>query len=356
MADELPDLFALLQIAGGSEAMALRELYRFECREKRPGAKPFKAVEPDYPLHFSAPVKIGANYDLRASGSFHDRYRNSLLQVDHAHKRGVLGDNINVAVVDSGIEKTGIAKDFEDLEDPANSTVIDANGHGTAMTSIIHDMAPNANVTAIRISDGLPRMWKLMLGVSSASFGHAADIINISLGMDSIPTTCRKCGLSSPGLSNNLEYFLQGISKKSVGPRSAPLLVASTGNGHTSDFTYPANWDFTVAVGSVDSNLLRSSFSNYGNPGHPAFIVMPGGEEDPNQKPTEWIGKGSGGECYGTSPATAYASGMFALYFSDSRYPQKDRKQLLAAVLANCEKKFSAYDPNQHGQGFLPYI
>jgi Subtilase family len=356
MCDELPHLFALLQIAGGSEAMALRDLYRFECR-KRDGARPFTAVEPDYPLHYSAPAKIGAQYDLRASGSFHDRYRKTFLNVDRAYQNGVFGDNINVAVVDSGVEKAGIAKDFEDLEDPANNNVIDANGHGTAMTSIIHDLAPKANVTAIRISDGLPRMWKLIMGVASASFGHAADIINISMGLDSIPTVCGQCGLSSPGLSNNLEYFLQGISNKSVGANGPPVLVASTGNdGHASGFTYPANWDFTVAVGSVDSNLARSSFSNYGNTNHPAFIVMPGGEEDPHKNPTEWIGKGAGGECYGTSPATAYASGVLALYFSDLHYKQTNRKQLLAAVLANCEKKFGSYDPKQHGQGFLPYI
>ena len=52
------------------------------------------------------------------------------------------------------------------------------------------------------------------MGVSSASLQHTAEIINVSMGLDSVPTACVQCSASSPGLSNNQEYFLEDIGQK----------------------------------------------------------------------------------------------------------------------------------------------
>jgi hypothetical protein len=243
------------------------------------------------------------------------------------------------------------------LKNLKNSIEADTNGHGTAMASIIRDVAPQANVVAIRISDGFPRMWKLMEGISAASFQHQADIINISCGLDNIPTACPKCGLASPGLSTNMQYFLEDISQKEVGIHGPPLLLASTGNNARSNgYCYPAFWNFTIAVGSINSTIARSRFSNYWiSSSHPAFVVMPGGDEDSSSNATEWVGEGNDAKCIGTSPATAYASAMLALYLSDPNYHQPDREKFLQQVLANCDDTFSGYDRDEHGEGFLPY-
>lgn len=279
-----------------------------------------------------------------------------MLNVNEAHKNGVLGAGVTVAVVDSGVEKGGIAAKFEDLQVPANQTETDQNGHGTAMTSIIHAVAPDANVIAIRVSDGYPRMWKFMMGVSSASMQHTADIINVSIGLDSIPTACPQCGASSPGMSNNLEYFLEDIGQKAYGSNGPPLLVAATGNdGYSSDFSCPAKWDSAVAIGAINSQKGRSRFSKYGVSSHPAFLVMLGGDEDAGGNVSEWTGKGDGAECYGTSPAAAYASGMLALYASDSKYHDPDRSAFLKDVLNQCDGSFTGHQTSEHGRGFLPY-
>jgi hypothetical protein len=360
-ADELEHQFALLRIegGGGSDVHALRELFRFECREgKKSGVGPFVAAEPDYPMRYSIATKIGSNYDLNAANSWHSDYCR-ILNVGGAHRAGLKGKDVTVAVVDSGVETTGIATDFQDLQDPTNTNETDDNGHGTAMASIIADVAPEATVHAIRISDGFPRMWMLMMGVAAASFEYAADIINLSLGLDSIPTSCSQCGTSSPGLSTNLEKYLNGIAKKAIGANGPPLLVASTGNEKsTSGYNYPATWDCTVAVGAVNYSMARSVFSNYETGGsHPAFFVMPGGDEDASGNSTEWIGKGSDAECLGTSPATAYASAMLALYYSQtSKLRQSDRRKFLSSVLGKCDKSFSFYDADQHGKGLLAYV
>ena len=354
-ADRLPHRFALLQIQSGSEAQALRDLFRFECRQTRKGKQEFLAVEPDYSLHYFAAQKIGANFDLDAKGSSHDSYL-GILKVDDAHNNKICGKGVTVAVVDSGIEKSGIATKFRDLQAPANQTETDQNGHGTAMATIICAVAPDATVAAIRISDGYPRMWKLMLGVSAASMAHTADIINISMGLDSIPVACAQCGASSPGLSNNLEFFLDDISQTAIGSNGPPLLMASTGNdASSSDFSCPAKWDSTVAVGAINQGMARSQFSNYGNTSHPAFFVMPGGDVDAQGNASEWTGKGDDSECFGTSPATAYASGILALYASDADYQNTNRKDFLDEVLKKCDSTFNGYKPAEHGKGFLPY-
>jgi major intracellular serine protease len=355
MADELPHRFAILEIIEGSEAIALRNLFRLECELTMcEDLAPFVAAEADYPLHYSISDKIGANYDLYAPSSQHRNYRR-MLEVQKAHNKGVKGQGVTVVVVDSGVEKPNIATDFKDMFDFKNKGETDRNGHGTAMTSIIQDIAPDAAITSIRISDGFPGMWKVMEGVSAASFGHQADIINLSMGL-SIAGSCPKCHMAAPGLSKILEFFLSDISQYEAGGNGPPLLVASTGNENQAEFTYPAKWDFMVAVGSINASKVRSRFSNYGDASHSAFLVMPGGDDDDQENPTEWVGKGDDGECLGTSPATAYASAMLALYYSDSDYRQSDRRQFLKEVLDQCDDTFSGYDADQHGEGFLPYV
>lgn len=360
LANELSHLFALLRIQDRqqSEAAALRELYRFECRNSSSSKPPIVSAEPDYPVHYSINDKIGADYALRSPGSFHDYYCN-LLRVQDAHDNGYEGENVTVAVVDSGVETDGIATDFQDLQDFHNKKEIDDNGHGTAMTSIICDLAPKAAVHAIRISDGIPRMWKFMMGVASATFHFKADVINLSMGLDSVTTSCSKCGMSSAGLSTNLENFLDGIANFRVGVNGPPLLVASSGNeSSTSGLSYPAGWDFILAVGAINAAKKRSRFSNYEQHGsHSKFFVMPGGDEDSSGTPTEWIGEGASAKCLGTSPATAYASAMLALYYSSgSPLRNNDRKKFLERVMSKCDSSFSGHNTDEYGKGFLQYL
>jgi len=84
-------------------------------------------------------------FELRTSGSRHDDYCD-LLKVDDAHWNNIKGSGVKVAVVDSGIEKVGAAAAFRDVWDRQNRTQADRIGHGTAMTAIVSDIAPEASV------------------------------------------------------------------------------------------------------------------------------------------------------------------------------------------------------------------
>jgi len=219
------------------------------------------------------------------------------------------------------------------------------------MTSIIADVATGADVYSVRASDQGPKVSEAMLGVSAASFHFDADIINLSFGLP-LAQTCTACG-STGGVSRVLHRLLRSLSETPTSSGEPPILVAATGNNTRTDgFDAPAEWDFTVAVGAINSNLDRSSFSNYGTAGHNKYIMMPGGEESGGAA-TEWIGEATH-KCYGTSPSVAYASGILALYMADPTYAGLNRSSFLTQVLGNC-KACNNQNTTEHGLGYLPY-
>ena len=344
-ADELADKFAFLEIRPGYDFPVINNVLRHGC-ELATNAIANVDVEGDLAMDYSLQQGVGPNYVLRSSGSSHDAY---LKQLNVASGRSARG--IKIAVVDSGFEKPGTVGGFLDLVDSRNKTEVDKFGHGTAMTSIIADVATGADVFSVRASDQGPKVSEAMLGVSAASFHFDADIINLSFGLP-LAQTCTACG-STGGVSRVLHRLLRSLSETPTSSGEPPILVAATGNSTRTDgFDAPAEWDFTVAVGAINSALDRSSFSNYGTSGHNKYIMMPGGEESGGAA-TEWIGEATR-KCYGTSPAVAYASGILALYMADPANAGLSRSSFLTQVLANCEP-CNNQNSTEHGLGYLPY-
>jgi hypothetical protein len=342
-ADDMKDKFAILEILEGYEFPVVNGILRNGCGIGS-GAMAEVDVESDFPMNYSAAQGLGPNYVLRSVGSLHDQY---LGQLNVPSTRSASG--IRIAVVDSGYEKAGILSGFIDLVDVNNTTEVDSYGHGTAMASIISDVARGADVFSIRASDQGIHVSDAMLGVAAASFHFQADIVNLSFGLP-LAQSCSVCGASS-GVSRVFYRLLRSLSAKPMSKAGPPILVAATGNnGVATGFDAPAAWNFTVAVGSINSSASRSSFSNYGTSGHGQYIMMPGGEENQGAA-TEWVGEATH-KCYGTSVAAAYASGVFALYLA--KYPSLSRTAFLSQVLAN-HQNCANQDPTEHGLGYLPY-
>jgi len=346
-ADELHDKFAFLEVLPGYDFAVMNGILRRGCAAKPPGGPfPDIDVEPDQRMRYAG-SGLGPNFDLRSTGSTHDQY----LQLLNTSAAPSDGTGVVIAVVDSGFEKTGVLDGFLDLVEPKNKTEKDNFGHGTAMASIIKDVAKGAKVYAVRMADQGPDVSDAMLGMSAGSFHYAADIINLSFGLPE-GTACPHCGAHA-SVSRVFKRFLHSLSEKPISGNGEPVLVAATGNdGHTTGFDSPARWDFTVAVGSITNARDRSSFSNYGTKLHSQYIMMPGGEEQ-NGSITEWVGEATQ-KCYGTSAAAAYASGVLALYMSDDKYQRTDRATFLQDVLQQCQQ-CNNHQTIEHGLGYLPY-
>lgn len=318
-------------------------------------------VEVDRDLWVAVPATaFGANFAL---GGHHNHYM-SQLQIANAHAR-TKGAGARIAIVDSGYAGTLTVASFHDLVTANASGQSDPTGHGTAMATIIHAVAEDAEIHVIRVTDsnGKAKLWDVMAGMSTAVFDCKAHVINLSLGFPHMASNCGTCGVSGQNRSKAFEGLLKGLFTLKVSdplPPPSPIVVAATGNGGSSQsMDYPAAFsDTTLAVGALTSGYVRSSFSNYGTP-KDLYMMLPGGDETPDHKgsPKEWIGSatsanGSTTYCLGTSPATAYAASLVALYWADNNFTLS-AKALIDTLLQRCDRNYQSYNQVEHGSGRL---
>lgn len=322
-------------------------------------------VEPDRVLKLSsAPsVTIGSGFSLKNT---HSQYKTELdIGAAHAVTKGA---GIRIAIIDSGIEPgTVVHQSYRDLMSTAPVvSPVDDLGHGTAMAAIMKDIAPDAEIHVIRVLETSDTtLFDLIAGLSTAVIDCKAHIVNLSLGFENIEGDCPVCGVlghtRSKVLDDHLTMLTDLHSSIPHNPPPSPIFVAATGNDGNPTVYYPAAYPISMAIGSRTTKYERSSFSNYGKDPD-RFILMPGGDSTPDATgaPSESVGEGVDGStttyCLGTSVATAYASGLLALYWAD-KYSGKTPQEFIDAILSECEKSKigSSYNQKQHGAGYLYY-
>lgn len=167
---------------------------------------------------------------------------------------------VTVAVIDTGVcmhhedlqgRVLDNGYDFVDNDDDPD----DVFGHGCSVAGIISaninngigiaGFAPNSAILPIRVlgPGGSGSMADVAAGIVYAA-DEGADIINLSLGSS----------VGSQVTKDAVEYALgKGLT-----------VIASAGNSGGSLPGYPARYEGVVAVGAVDPDGARSSFSNRG--------------------------------------------------------------------------------------------
>ena len=297
-------------------------------------------------------------------GGNHNQYLRQM-NVPAAHLNGATGLGGRIAIVDSGIDSRSSLKiaDFYDLESPSvihagRGNMADNDGHGTAMASLAAEVAPDAEIYVVRVMDqGILTLWNVLAGAGIAAFDCYASIINLSLGFTGFKL-CGVCGATGTARSVALEKLLDGITNSTINViNKSPIYVASVGNeSDTNSVNSPAKYNSSVPVGAVNSAGARSIFSNYDQKlMHPRHFMAPGGEKDNANLITEDVGGGPNARCCGTSAATAYASGMLALLWSDPRYPQLARDAFLNKVKLNHCLRQKSQAAHEYGAGIIRY-
>jgi subtilisin family serine protease len=207
-----------------------------------------------------------------------------------------------VAVVDSGVsahpDLTGKLLNGYDFVNN-DSSPADDNGHGTMVAGIIGALTNNTtgvaalcwgcSILPVKVLDANASgsYSNIASGITYAA-DHGAKVINLSLGGSS----------ASSILQSAVDY---AVGKGSV-------VVAASGNQSCACVLYPAAYPNAIAVGAVDPNRARYSYSNYG----PALDLMAPG--------TNWATSSATQSGYagfsGTSSATPVVASLAALVLS----------------------------------------
>jgi subtilisin family serine protease len=216
------------------------------------------------------------------------------------------GEGVKIAVLDTGVDL-----DHPDLDKnllPGKNFIDsskepwDDNSHGTHVAGIIAaenneigmiGAAPDSKIIPVKVLDkhGNGNLVNVSKGIRWAVDEGKADIICMSLG--------------SPNPVQEVRKAIQYAESKGV-----IAFVAAGNAGKTKNIYYPAEYPETIAIGSIDENMARSSFSNTGKnldfmaPGNKIFSTVP----------DNWYAVLSG-----TSMATPFAAGIAALVLSYSR-------------------------------------
>ena len=197
----------------------------------------------------------------------------------------LLGVGVKVAIIDTGMDVwhpafTGMLapanewKDYVDgdsLPQEVGTLGVGGFGHGTAVASLVAQVAPRIILLPIRVlgPDGSGDTVNVAAGLDYA-VSKGAKVINLSLG--------------STERSDIVQSAIKRANDKGV------FVVASAGNQNLPQLTYPAadmnsksTDTFMVSVGSVSSSDRKSSFSNYSKvleicaPGENMYSAAPGG-------------------------------------------------------------------------------
>lgn len=188
------------------------------------------------------------------------------------------GKNVDIALLDSGVDTTHPALQGKINLDKAKSYVIDdesledTNGHGTMVAGILSQVAPDATIIPYRVigdSTG-DSMWTIEAIIQATNDGN--DLINMSLGTyKSINNVDEKL---------TIEAFQRATDYANS---KGKIVIASAGNEGLDLDQYYENSGFIHLPGSLkgvisvsaENNNNLASYSNYGSM---VTFTAPGGD------------------------------------------------------------------------------
>jgi len=191
------------------------------------------------------------------------------INVQKAWDIGCYGNYVTVAVIDSGVYAhpdlaNNLLAGHNYIDDDSDTS--DDIGHGTYVSGIIaaeangeyiDGVANRAKILPLKcFASGKSTTISMIIdAVYDAVDTYHADVINMSLGMKESVTT--------QAFQTAVQYAMQ----------NGCIVVAAVGNYGNTTIYYPAGYSGVIGVGSVDSNLIKSSFSQYNSS---VCVVAPG--------------------------------------------------------------------------------
>lgn len=211
------------------------------------------------------------------------------------------------------------------LDSNGNGIPDEGYGHGTHVAGVIKTIAPHVSILPLRVvdSDGQADTFHIVQAIYHALYLDV-DIINLSLSIEE-PTAL-------------LQDFIDLATDMDV------VVITSAGNENANALRFPANLPEVISVASVDSQLAKSSFSNF----HPDVDLAAPGEAIISCIPGDLYQYRSG-----TSMAAPIVAGQAAIILE--LIPNKGRRYVFRRV-TEFSRNIDDYNPlyqGQLGQGFV---
>lgn len=243
-----------------------------------------------------------------------------------AHKGGITGKGIKVAVIDTGIN-TSHEEFSSALTIDIGCGVEDDNNHGSNVCGIIGatasngkggcGIAPDCTLISIKVfKNNIASSDDVMRGINAA-VENGSHIINMSLG--------------GANYSDAYQQVINNAYEEGV------VIFCSAGNNYADSIHYPGGYEHTVAVAALNQNLTRAAFSNYGKT---VRYAAPGVQMWAPYKFSNGVSNSAAyGSMQGTSQASPVMAGCAALLYAyvDGSGPQKV-ENVLAALDKSCTK------------------
>lgn len=208
----------------------------------------------------------------------------TMLGLDVLHRRGHLGEGVVIAVLDAGFQNVNNIQAFNHIRDENrflgtwdfvtnDTSVYEDHSHGTNVLSCIAayipgqivGTAPKASFWLLRSEDAASETISEEYNwVLAAEFADSvgADIINSSLGYTTFDDPADNHTYAQ--MDGNTTVITRGADFAAA---CGILVVNSAGNSGNGAWHYigaPADGDSVLAIGAVDKDKMKASFSSFG--------------------------------------------------------------------------------------------
>lgn len=280
------DNLGLIASMSGGKTLLLQPVHALESEELAKLAKDYQEEVPEF-----KEVELDQSLSLEAEEDFN---LESLLEspLEEVEPSQFKMEEVKVAVIDSGVDadheifEGRTVLDGLNTFDPSQKPFDDV-GHGTHIAGIIASHSPHAVIVPYKIVGAQGGRLSNVLEAMDQAIEDGVNVMNTSFGV------------LSPSYA--LEEAIQEAEEAGI------IVVSAAGNNANSLGFYPATYEDSIAVGSVNSegeSLPRSNYGSWVDVAANGYFVrssIPGNKYGPKT---------------GTSQATARVSAVVAELFA----------------------------------------